>query len=99
MTDDLVARLEDYAATGYRPWPGIEQVLSEAAARIEALNSALELALGYLIEDEPGDSRLVSDEFVAMAVVLDGHDATDCLPIIKAAIASRRAALTDARHD
>jgi hypothetical protein len=103
MTDDLVGRLRSYAdtCTGLEP----RRIIAEAAdhianagklvARIEALEGALDLALSYLIEDEPGDSRAVSDEFVAMAVILEGHDADGCLPIVKAAIAARAALAKD----
>lgn len=55
--------------------------------RTEQLQAALDLALCRLIRFEPGDSRAVSGEFVAMAAV-----ACDCvndaaLRIIKDALA------------
>lgn len=92
MTDDLVGRLRTTRLLSQRNQLALQE---EAAARIEALEGALDLALSYLIEDEPGDSRAVSDEFVAMAVILEGHDADGCLPIVKAAIASRAALAKD----
>lgn len=41
-------------------------------ARIAELSGALELALALLGKFEPGDSRAVSDHFVAMAAILAG---------------------------
>lgn len=38
--------------------------------RVKALEGALTLALDYLGELEPGDSRAVSNEYVAMSTVL-----------------------------
>lgn len=96
MTDDLVGRLRSYAdtCTGLEP----RRIITDAAdhiastgklvARIEALEAALGLALGYLIQSEPGDSRAVSDEFVAMAMIHEGISPEKALPIIKAAAAA-----------
>jgi hypothetical protein len=42
--------------------------------RIADLELALEFALSRLIHDEPGDSRAVSNEFVAMAGILADLD-------------------------
>ena len=57
--------------------------------RIANLESALNLALCYLSNFEPPDSRAVSDEFVAMAAIhMDGgvdHNNL-CMPIIEAGI-------------
>jgi hypothetical protein len=56
---------------------------------------ALELALDYLVEMEPGDSRAVSNEFVAMLGVLLGVEPNtpgeDMAIIEKALEAARRA--------
>ena len=46
---------------------------------------ALELALAILIRLEPGDSRAVSDEFVAMAEVLHNGGSEESMSIIRAA--------------
>lgn len=58
-------------------------------ARIAELSGALELALARLIKFEPPDSRAVSDEFVAMAVILAGGDIVndESRKIVKAALA------------
>lgn len=65
MTDDLVGRLRDYAATGYRPWPGIEQVLSEAAARIEALEAEKAEWLGIMRHLVDGRGRDLARAIIA----------------------------------
>lgn len=41
-------------------------------ARIAELAGALELALCYLAQYEPNDSRVVSDEYVAMSAIAAG---------------------------
>lgn len=68
--------------------------------RVTRLEKALNLALGYLIRFEPGDSRAVSDEFVAMSAVL--HDAEPNSPDAEIAIidaaAERLAAISDAEQ-
>jgi hypothetical protein len=54
--------------------------------RILDLKEALGLALDILGRNEPGDSRAVSNEFVAMLAILDGAGDIDAsLSIIKAA--------------
>jgi hypothetical protein len=51
----------------------IEMALDRyAGPRIADLELALGLALDWLIQYEPGDSRAVSNEFVAMASILAG---------------------------
>ena len=58
--------------------------------RADLKASALELALLILWELEPGDSRAVSDEFVAMSVIsCDVCDADNCLKIIHESIVQR----------
>jgi len=52
----------------------------------EPLRKALALALCYLAQFEPGDSRAVSNEFVAMSSVLAGHTSGEVMPIIEAAL-------------
>jgi hypothetical protein len=56
--------------------------------RIADLELALDLALDWLGEREPGDSRVVSDEFVAMAAIRceANTDLEECREIIRAAI-------------
>jgi hypothetical protein len=44
--------------------------LVEADTEIERLKAALDLAVGMLMLHEPGDSRAVSDEAVALASVV-----------------------------
>jgi len=54
------------------------------------LEKALELALGYLARFEPGDSRAVSDEYVAMLAVLcrvEPNELGGEMAIIEAALA------------
>jgi hypothetical protein len=46
------------------------QVLRDASDEIARLRSALDLAVGMLMMHEPGDSRAVSDEAVALASVV-----------------------------
>jgi hypothetical protein len=48
---------------------------------------ALNLALCYLGKLEPGDSRAVSDEFVAMFAVSTGDTSPEVLAVIDAALA------------
>ena len=52
----------------------------------ERLRRALSLALKWLIQYEPGDSRAVSDEFVAMAAIEAGLGDASCDAIISAAL-------------
>jgi urease beta subunit len=92
---DLVERLRkdadnpSYMAGDGFNWCEVEdKELLNAADRIEALEAALDLALGYLVQFEPGDSRAVSDEFVAMASVLANikdSRSQECLDIIAVA--------------
>jgi hypothetical protein len=59
-----------------------------ASERVADLELALDLALRHLIRFEPGDSRAVSDEFVAMAAIQCGlfDRLGECRDIIRAAI-------------
>ena len=55
---------------------------------------ALELALDYLVEMEPGDSRAISNEFVAMLGVFLGVEPNtpgEDMAIIEKALEARRA--------
>ena len=58
--DDLLQQDEEFV---------LIPLCREAAKRIEQLKNALSVALGMLAPYEPGDSRAVSDEFVALATV------------------------------
>lgn len=54
----------------------------------EKYKLALGLALLMLHQYEPGDSRAVSDEFVAMAAIhSDANTLDDCIEIVQCAIA------------
>jgi len=97
MTEDFVAELRKNAKYAHRSaWPSkvdmeidVEPLLSRAADRIEALDAALGLALERLGAMEPGDSRAVSDEYVAMAAVAcDLDDLDSSLAIIRVARSS-----------
>lgn len=65
--------------------------LSDLVARYQTKPSptqkALDLALCYLGALEPGDSRAVSDEFVAMASVQRGDASPNVMAVIDAALA------------
>jgi hypothetical protein len=68
--------------------------LDEAVERVRDLELALGLALDSLIQHEPGDSRAVSDEFVAMAVIAAGQTERldECRNIIRSAAIAMEAA-------
>jgi hypothetical protein len=51
------------------------------------LREAIALAVGMLAQDEPGDSRAVSNEFVALAAVECGIANDDDWAVIRAALA------------
>jgi hypothetical protein len=51
------------------------------------VRDALGLALSYLVQNEPGDSRAVSDEFVAMAAIHAGLGGEKAMAVIRDAIA------------
>jgi hypothetical protein len=78
------------AHTGMGQLPPYRSSESEANAaaivhwenNFEPLRNALALALCYLSQYESGDSRAVSNEFVAMAAVLAGDIAPDVIKII-----------------
>jgi hypothetical protein len=53
--------------------------------RVRVLEEALTCAVNVWAPLEPGDSRAVSDEFVAVAAVSSGHDNPQCHEIIRAA--------------
>lgn len=60
---------------------------SELLTRIADLELALDLALNWLGEQEPGDSRAVSNEFVAMAAIRCEQDnLEECRSIIRASL-------------
>jgi hypothetical protein len=61
-----------------------QQRVADAIADLEL---ALDLALAWLGEHEPGDSRAVSNEFVAMAAIRCEQDnLEECRAIIRAAL-------------
>jgi hypothetical protein len=61
--------------------------MNDKDKRISQLSKALELALIYLGKNECGDSRAVSDEFVAMAAIqCECGDSDACIDIIESAI-------------
>lgn len=59
--------------------------------RVRDLEQALKLALAWLAPHEPGDSRAVSDEFVAMASISCGLTNQECRDIIAAALTALNA--------
>ena len=62
----------------------------EAADRIEALEAALDLAVNIIMVNEPGDSRAVSDEAVALAAVSCGDTSPEVMAVIRDALASEQ---------
>jgi hypothetical protein len=73
--------------------PYVTRALTNAqAARIADLELALDLAMARLVLAEPGDSRAVSDEFVAMACVQAKLTNEECRRIIRAELAALREA-------
>ena len=53
----------------------------------EKYKLALELALILLSKYEPGDSRAVSDDFVAMAAIhADANTSEDCVELVRQSI-------------
>ena len=63
----------------------------DTATRIADMKLALGYALEVLGQWEPGDSRAVSDEFVAMYSILCDHTNEECRTILTQAIEARRA--------
>lgn len=55
--------------------------------REEELTLALDLALKYLAQYEPPDSRAVSDAFVAMAAIYCNLGDVDCIRVMQEALA------------
>lgn len=53
---------------------------------MEELNRALSLAVNLLAPLEPGDSRAVSNEFVALASVSTGDASPEVMAVIDAAL-------------
>lgn len=62
------------------------------AARVAQVEPALKVAVAMLSCREPGDSRAVSDEFVALAAVECGCADAECMRVIDTALAAWRAA-------
>lgn len=70
--------------------PAVAQALATKNARIAALEAALNLALEILVKFEPGDSRAVSNEFVAMAAVACNlDDQTAAQELIRTALSAQ----------
>lgn len=102
MNDEIVARLRegtsgsDIAKTD----PYLNSLMQKSADEIERLRvdnqrvgdlqKALNLALRYLFAHEPGDSRAVSDEFVAMCAVSSNCVNEQCRQIIERALAREK---------
>jgi len=66
-----------------------DQQLDLYSKREEDLALALNLALEWLIRREPGDSRAVSNEFVAMAAIEAGLTDEACRQVIRDALARK----------
>ena len=81
-----------HTGMGQLPPPRSSESEANAAAIVhfennfEPLRKALALALCYLARFEPGDSRAVSNEFVAMSSVLAGDTSGEVMPIIEDAL-------------
>jgi hypothetical protein len=84
-TEQLQQMLEQRAADA--------TLLREQERRMADLQMVADLALNTLTQFEPGDSRAVSDEFVAMAAIQCGQtDRLDeCREIIRAALGGSHA--------
>jgi hypothetical protein len=93
----LADEIEKAEALGYTqmslPTNTMRQIIKALSAkavseRIADLELALDLALAWLGEQEPGDSRAVSNEFVAMAAIRCEQDRLDeCREIIRTELA------------
>lgn len=81
MNAELDKRLSDSIAAVNR---GIDDLLQENAA----VRDALSLAVNMLAPLEPGDSRAVSDEFVALASVACGDMRQEVMDIIRARLSA-----------
>ena len=69
---------------------GAERQRANAAeAREKQLRAALKLAVDIVMVNEPGDSRAVSDEAVALAAVVCECDDEKCWAVIDQALASK----------
>lgn len=55
------------------------------------VSDALKLAVNMLAPYEPGDSRAVSDEFVALAAVSVGDTSPEVMAVIRSALAREKA--------
>ena len=60
--------------------------MSKHSQEVVNLYKALDLALIMLFNHEPGDSRFVSSEFVALSAVASGYDNQECWKVIDEAI-------------
>lgn len=69
------------------PFSGIADRIGKMQDETANLREALMLAVNMLSIFEPGDSRAVSDEFVALACVCTGDTSPDVMAVIRAALA------------
>lgn len=82
-----MTELGDYRRLVERPMiEKNERTVALLHCRVSRLERALNLALEILGKFEPGDSRAVSNEFVAMAAVSAGHEDTGVMSIIDDAL-------------
>lgn len=65
------------------PYGANAKYIVDAVNSHEPLKAALDLALAYMSKFEPGDSRAVSDEFVAMAAVAAGDFSEPVMLVIR----------------
>lgn len=81
----------------YCTFQGFEIAWSAQSSRIAELEAALNLAVCMLAPYEPGDSRAVSDKFVALAAISCDQPDEDgeCMRIITESLSRLRAASTE----
>jgi hypothetical protein len=90
LAGDLAARTKAGLSTVVVSIPDLRALLKACQEQ----RRALELALDYLVEMEPGDSRAISNEFVAMLGVFLGVEPNtpgEDMAIIEKALEARRA--------
>lgn len=69
----------------------LKQIVA-TADRAAALEKALELATEIIMKNEPGDSRAVSNEAVALAAVVSGDTSEPVMAVINKALRDLRTA-------
>jgi hypothetical protein len=60
----------------------LRATIAALQSEIARMRDALEMAVGMLAPFEPGDSRAVSNEFVALASIVCGNDNEECWRIV-----------------